>query len=91
LTEAFAKLNQVPLALFPSDNDSDNENVFNIVIEMTGTNFILLATVPKLTSSKILVISTHPPFDDVSFSLLQFFKYIKVLSIIVKKILINEC
>jgi hypothetical protein len=38
LTEAFAKLNQVPLA-FPGDNDPDNENFFYISI-ITGTYFI---------------------------------------------------
>jgi hypothetical protein len=41
LTEAFAKLNQVPLALFPSDENPEIENFFNIYIEMTGTYFIL--------------------------------------------------
>jgi hypothetical protein len=42
LKEALVKLNQVPLALVPIDNDPDNENVFCIYIEMTGTYFILL-------------------------------------------------
>jgi hypothetical protein len=39
LTEAFAKLNQVPLALFPSDENPENENFFYIFIKTTGTYF----------------------------------------------------
>jgi hypothetical protein len=42
LTEALVKLNQMPLAFFPSDKNSSNENVFCIYIRMTGTYFILL-------------------------------------------------
>jgi hypothetical protein len=38
LTEAFSKLNQVPLALFPSDENPD-KNFFCICIRMTGTYF----------------------------------------------------
>jgi hypothetical protein len=37
LTEAFAKLSQVPLALFPtSDENPENENFLFISIRMTG-------------------------------------------------------
>jgi hypothetical protein len=36
LAEAFAKLNQTPLALFPSDENPEIENFFNIYIKMTG-------------------------------------------------------
>jgi hypothetical protein len=41
LTEAFARLNQVPLAFFPRDKNPDNENFFYIYIKMTGTYFII--------------------------------------------------
>jgi hypothetical protein len=41
LTEALAKLNQVPLALFPSDKD-ENPDFLYISIRMTGTYFIHL-------------------------------------------------
>jgi hypothetical protein len=42
LTEAFSKLNRVPLTLFPSDKNPDNdenpgnENIFYIYIKMTS-------------------------------------------------------
>jgi hypothetical protein len=40
LTEAFAKLNQTPLALFPSDeNHPDNGDFFYIYIDMSGIHF----------------------------------------------------
>jgi hypothetical protein len=42
LTEAFAKLNQVPLALFPRDENPNKDNLLYIYIRMTGTYFIFL-------------------------------------------------
>jgi hypothetical protein len=37
LTEAFAKLNQVPLSLFPSDDENPDKNFFYICIEVPGS------------------------------------------------------
>jgi hypothetical protein len=42
LTEAFAKLNQEPLALFPNEENPNKENFFYIGIRMNRTYFILL-------------------------------------------------
>jgi hypothetical protein len=47
LAEAFAKLNQAPLALIHSDENPENEYFFYISIKMTG-NFIILPFIMHL-------------------------------------------
>jgi hypothetical protein len=51
LTEALAKLNQVPLAFFRRD-ENPNKDFFYILIRINGTYFILLQfivfTIPEI-------------------------------------------
>jgi hypothetical protein len=51
LTEAFAKLSRVPLALITSDENPNNDNFLHIYIEMTGkflTFYHLLFKIKKM-------------------------------------------